>query len=131
MTQTYDSFLLYHYFGQRTNDGAPEYGNEGPAVYLSCCCDLLTTGSWEDVETPPLSEGHGLQWQRRINLPHDRRHAVVHPVDVDDCQFGDAMASEAGPGTAQQDILHVESHPEECDLRTVRNGPEFVPVRKS
>ena len=77
------------------------------------------------------SEGHCLQRQRRVNLPHDRRHAVVHPVDVDDCQFGDAMTSESSPDPAQQDILHVESHPEERDLRAVRNGPEFVPVGKS
>jgi len=51
MTQTYDSFLLYHCFGQRTNDGAPGYGDEDSALRLSCCYGLPTAGSLQDVET--------------------------------------------------------------------------------
>src|SRR5450830_1510199 len=131
MTQTYDSFLLYHCFGQRPDDGPPGYDNEGPVLRLSCCYGLSAAGSLLDMETLPLSEGHSLQRQRRVNLPHDRRHTVVHPVDVDGCQLSEAMASEASPVSTQQDVLHVEGHPEQRDLRAVWNSSEFVPVGES
>src|SRR5664280_29234 len=110
MTQICGSFLLYHCFGQRTNDDTPGY---------------------RDKEKCFLSEGHGVQRQRGVNLPHDRRHTVVHPVDIDGCQLSEAMASEASPVPTQQDVLHVEGHPEERDLRAVWNSSEFVPVGES